>query len=215
MDVLIPAALGGVITHANADEIRAKIIIEAANAPVYPDADDILAARGTVILPDILANAGGVTASYFEWVQNRQHYRWDINRVRQELEHVLTRSFERVWEISVERKVSHAHGGLYRGHRTRRTGHRSGRHLLTIRWHDRQHRLDSHSCFQGLSERSVRKSYGWESEDRLAPGDTVDAPRANQPGSVGAAGGNLRSLKAAHLAAGHGRANAAGHARTL
>jgi glutamate dehydrogenase (NAD(P)+) len=106
VDVLVPAALGGVITHANADSIRAKIIIEAANAPVYPDADDILTARGVVILPDILANAGGVTASYFEWVQNRQHYRWDINRVRGELDHVLTRAFERVWELSVERKVS-------------------------------------------------------------------------------------------------------------
>ncbi len=106
VDVLIPAALGGVITHANAESVRAKIIIEAANAPVYPDADDILAARGVMILPDILANAGGVTASYFEWVQNRQHYRWDINRVRQELEHVMTRAFERVWELSVERKVS-------------------------------------------------------------------------------------------------------------
>lgn len=106
VDVLVPAALGGVITHANADSIRAKIIIEAANAPVYPDADDILTARGVTILPDILANAGGVTASYFEWVQNRQHYRWDINRVRQELDHVLTRSFERVWELSTERKVN-------------------------------------------------------------------------------------------------------------
>ena len=83
-----------------------KIIIEAANAPVYPDADDILTSRGIVLLPDILANAGGVTASYFEWVQNRQHYRWDINRVRQELDHVLSRAFERVWELATERKVS-------------------------------------------------------------------------------------------------------------
>ncbi len=106
VDVLVPAALGGVITHANAEAVKAKIIIEAANAPVYPDADDILAARGVKILPDILANAGGVTASYFEWVQNRQHYRWDINRVRQELDRVLTRAFEAVWELSVERKVS-------------------------------------------------------------------------------------------------------------
>jgi glutamate dehydrogenase (NAD(P)+) len=106
VEVLIPAALGGVITHANADSIRAKIVIEAANAPVYPEADDILTARGVTILPDILANAGGVTASYFEWVQNRQRYRWDINRVRQELDHVLTSSFERVWELAMERKVS-------------------------------------------------------------------------------------------------------------
>ncbi|HVU86345.1 MAG TPA: Glu/Leu/Phe/Val dehydrogenase dimerization domain-containing protein [Pirellulales bacterium] len=106
VEVLVPAALGGVITHANAEEVKAKIIIEAANAPVYPDADDILAARGVVILPDILANAGGVTASYFEWVQNRQHYRWDLNRVRQELDRVLSLAFERVWELASERKVS-------------------------------------------------------------------------------------------------------------
>jgi len=106
VDVLIPAALGGVITHANADSVRAKIIIEAANSPVYPDADEMLTERGVTILPDILANAGGVTASYFEWVQNRQRYRWDLNRVRQELDHVLTRSFERVWELSIERKLS-------------------------------------------------------------------------------------------------------------
>ena len=105
-DVLIPAALGGVITCQNAEGIRAKVIIEAANAPISPDADDILERRGVIILPDILANAGGVTASYFEWVQNRQHYRWDLNRVRQELEHVLTRSFEAVWEVATERKVS-------------------------------------------------------------------------------------------------------------
>lgn len=105
-EVLIPAALGGVITKSNVDTIRAGIIVEAANAPVYPDADDILAERGVVVLPDILANAGGVTASYFEWVQNRQHYQWDLNRVRAELDRVLSQSFERVWEISVEKKVS-------------------------------------------------------------------------------------------------------------
>jgi len=106
VDVLIPAALGGVITVSNAERIRAPIIIEAANAPTYPHADDILHERGVTVLPDILANAGGVTASYFEWVQNRQHYQWTLNRVRQELDHVMTQSFERVWEISNERRVS-------------------------------------------------------------------------------------------------------------
>jgi glutamate dehydrogenase (NAD(P)+) len=105
-DILIPAALGGVLTKENAERVRAPIIIEAANAPVYPDADDILQARGTTIVPDILANAGGVTASYFEWVQNRQHYQWGLNRVRQELDRSMAESFERVWELSLERKVS-------------------------------------------------------------------------------------------------------------
>ena len=94
VDLLIPAALGGVITKKNAERIKAPIIIEAANAPIDPDADDILAERGTKILPDILANAGGVTVSYFEWVQNLQYYKWGLNRVRQELEHVLTRAFD-------------------------------------------------------------------------------------------------------------------------
>jgi glutamate dehydrogenase (NAD(P)+) len=105
-DVLIPAALGGVLTKDNAERVKAPIIIEAANGPTNPEADDILDKRGVVVVPDILANAGGVTASYFEWVQNRQHYQWGMNRVRQELDRVMAESFERVWELSVERKVS-------------------------------------------------------------------------------------------------------------
>jgi glutamate dehydrogenase (NAD(P)+) len=104
-DVLIPAALGGVITAANADAIRAPIIIEAANAPIEPEADDLLAARGVVVLPDILANAGGVTASWFEWVQNRQHYQWGLDRVRGELDRILGQSFEQVWQLAQSRKL--------------------------------------------------------------------------------------------------------------
>jgi glutamate dehydrogenase (NAD(P)+) len=104
-DVLIPAALGGVITAANAAAVRAPIIVEGANAPTDPDADTILEGRGVVILPDILANAGGVTASWFEWVQNRQHYQWGINRVRQELDRILGEAFEQVWQLAGSRKV--------------------------------------------------------------------------------------------------------------
>jgi len=106
VELLIPAALGGVITAENAALIKAPMIIEAANQPVWPDADRIFEERGTVVLPDILANSGGVTVSYFEWVQNRQHYQWGLNRVRQELDRVLSDSFERVWTIATERKVS-------------------------------------------------------------------------------------------------------------
>ena len=105
-DVLIPAALGGVLTTANAASVRAAIIVEAANAPVEPAADASFAARGTLVLPDILANAGGVTASWFEWVQNRQHYQWGINRVRQELDRILGESFEQVWQLAQSRQVS-------------------------------------------------------------------------------------------------------------
>ncbi|ADB18679.1 Glu/Leu/Phe/Val dehydrogenase [Pirellula staleyi DSM 6068] len=97
VDLLIPAALGGVITAKNATRIKAPLIIEAANAPVDPEADQILHERGVTLLPDILANAGGVTVSYFEWVQNRQFYKWGLNRVRQELDRVLSQAFESVW----------------------------------------------------------------------------------------------------------------------
>ena len=106
VELLIPAALGGVITAENAERVTAPMIIEAANQPVWPDADQMLEQRGTVIVPDILANAGGVTVSYFEWAQNRQHYSWGLNRVRQELDRVLSDSFERVWSMSSERKIS-------------------------------------------------------------------------------------------------------------
>jgi glutamate dehydrogenase (NAD(P)+) len=104
-DVLIPAALGGVITAGNAAGIRAPIVIEAANAPVEPEADDILVSRGVVVLPDILANVGGVTASWFEWVQNRQHYQWGLDRVRGELDRILGQAFEQVWQLSTSRQV--------------------------------------------------------------------------------------------------------------
>ncbi|MFO0788312.1 MAG: Glu/Leu/Phe/Val dehydrogenase dimerization domain-containing protein [Pirellulales bacterium] len=106
VDVLIPAAVGGVITAANAAKVRAPIIVEAANSPIDPDADDVLENKGTVILPDILANAGGVTVSYFEWVQNRQYYQWSLDRVRQELDKTLTNGFEQIWTLARERKVS-------------------------------------------------------------------------------------------------------------
>jgi len=106
VDVLIPAAIGGVITADNAPRIKAPLIVEAANAPTRPDADEILDKAGHFVLPDILANAGGVTVSYFEWAQNRQFYRWNLDRVRQELDKTLTTAFEETWELAVERKVS-------------------------------------------------------------------------------------------------------------
>lgn len=106
VDLLIPAALGGVITRENAARIKAPLIIEAANAPIDPDADELLLERGVKVLPDILANAGGVTVSYFEWVQNLQYYKWTLNRVRQELEHVLSRAFEAIWQEANLRHVS-------------------------------------------------------------------------------------------------------------
>ncbi|HSR92597.1 MAG TPA: Glu/Leu/Phe/Val dehydrogenase, partial [Gemmatimonadales bacterium] len=87
-DVLVPAALENVIDDENASQIKARIICEGANGPTTAAADKILNEKGIFVIPDILANAGGVTVSYFEWVQNRQHYRWNLNKVRQELDHV-------------------------------------------------------------------------------------------------------------------------------
>ncbi|MBP90484.1 MAG: glutamate dehydrogenase [Planctomycetaceae bacterium] len=106
VEMLIPAALGGVINKDNVDQIRAEIILEAANGPIHPDADIVLHERGVTILPDVLANAGGVTVSYFEWVQNLQHYKWGLNRVRQELDHVLSEAFEQVWQEANDWQVS-------------------------------------------------------------------------------------------------------------
>jgi glutamate dehydrogenase (NAD(P)+) len=106
VDVLIPAALGGVLTAANAASVRAKYLIEAANNPTLPEADELLDKQGVIVVPDILANAGGVTVSYFEWVQNLQHFKWDISRVRGELDKVMIDSFDRVWSTAEEKKVS-------------------------------------------------------------------------------------------------------------
>lgn len=106
VDLLVPAALGGVITMDNVERVKAKYIVEGANGPVDADADEALFERGIAVLPDILANAGGVTVSYFEWVQNRQYYSWDLNRVRQQLDSILSASFEEVWQLANESKVS-------------------------------------------------------------------------------------------------------------
>lgn len=106
VDILIPAALGGVLTAENAPRVKAKSILEAANEPIRPEADKIFQERGITVVPDILCNAGGVTCSYFEWVQNRQHFRWGLDRVRQELERTLNEAFEQVWNVSRERNIS-------------------------------------------------------------------------------------------------------------
>ena len=106
VDLLVPAALGGVITTENVDNVKAKYIIEGANGPIHAHADEVLFDRGVHIIPDILANAGGVTVSYFEWVQNRQYYSWDLNRVRQQLDSILSNAFEDVWQVANENNVS-------------------------------------------------------------------------------------------------------------
>lgn len=105
-DVLIPAAIEHVITRNNADKIQARMICELANGPTTPDADRILADRGIPVVPDILANAGGVTVSYFEQVQNAYNYYWSLDQVHQALDRRMTESFAAVLELSKERNVT-------------------------------------------------------------------------------------------------------------
>lgn len=95
-DVLIPAALGGVLTRENAPHVRASYIVEGANHPSDPEADQIFEKRGIVVLPDIYANAGGVTVSYFEWVQNLQRFQWDEARINSELQAIMTTAYEQL-----------------------------------------------------------------------------------------------------------------------
>ena len=100
VDVLVPAALENEIAAANAGSVRASLILEAANGPVTPEADGILAKRGVTVVPDIIANAGGVTVSYFEWVQDLQSFFWEEKEINERLEHIMTASFETAWEAS-------------------------------------------------------------------------------------------------------------------
>ena len=114
-DILIPAAVGGVIKSNNAENIKAKIIVEGANSPTTLSADKILRDNGVLLIPDILANAGGVTASYFEWVQNTQNYLWKEKELHDRLIDVLTSAFEEVWIISEKNKVDLRTAALIKG----------------------------------------------------------------------------------------------------
>ena len=105
-DILIPAALGNQITGENAKKIQCRMLIEGANGPTTPEADEILFERGTFVIPDILANAGGVTVSYFEWVQNVQELMWTEKEVFVRLERILLRAFKDVHTIAQEKKVN-------------------------------------------------------------------------------------------------------------
>jgi glutamate dehydrogenase (NAD(P)+) len=100
VDVLVPAALENQVTAANAGRIQASLILEAANGPVTPGADEILAQRGITVVPDIIANAGGVTVSYFEWVQDLQSFFWEEQEINDRLQHIMTASFETAWDAA-------------------------------------------------------------------------------------------------------------------
>jgi glutamate dehydrogenase (NAD(P)+) len=105
-DILIPAALEQQITEANANKIRAKIILEGANGPTTPAADDILHDKGVLVVPDVIANAGGVTVSYFEWVQDFSSFFWTEDEINQRLTRIMREAFGAVWTLAQEKNVS-------------------------------------------------------------------------------------------------------------
>jgi glutamate dehydrogenase (NADP+) len=106
VDVLVPAALENAVTAATVEDVRARMVVELANGPITPEADAALFDRGVVVVPDVLANAGGVTVSYFEWVQNRQGYAWTADEVRTRLETRMVTEAERLWGFASERGIS-------------------------------------------------------------------------------------------------------------
>lgn len=105
-DILVPAALEDMIHARNADRVKARVVLELANGPITPEADAILEQKKVVVLPDILANAGGVTVSYFEWVQNRQGFYWPVEEVHERLKAMMEREGEAVWAIARDRGIS-------------------------------------------------------------------------------------------------------------
>src|SRR5436309_8856003 len=123
-DILLPAATGSPTHWANADRIKATIVVEGANGPTTPEADVILRDRGVTVIPDILANAGGVIVSYFEWVQGLQYYFWRESEITARLQEVMTRAFNRVWALATKEGVDLRTAALMEGIRRVAEGYR-------------------------------------------------------------------------------------------
>jgi glutamate dehydrogenase (NAD(P)+) len=105
-DILIPAALEGQITAKNAPQIKARMVIEGANGPTTPEADDILRERNILVAPDVIANAGGVTVSYFEWVQDFSSFFWTEEEINQRLVRIMQEAFRAIWQVAQDNKVT-------------------------------------------------------------------------------------------------------------
>jgi glutamate dehydrogenase (NAD(P)+) len=123
-DILIPAAVGSQLRDDNADRVKAHIIAEGANGPTTPEADVILRERGVTVIPDILANAGGVVVSYFEWVQGLQYYFWRESEITSRLQEVMTRTFNRVWGVAAKESTDLRTAALMEGIRRVAEGYR-------------------------------------------------------------------------------------------
>jgi glutamate dehydrogenase/leucine dehydrogenase len=113
VDVMVPAALENAIHDGNAHTLNAKAVLELANGPVTPEGEKILLDKGIDVIPDVLANAGGVTVSYFEWVQNLHGYRWKLPKIQEDLKEKMTDSFEAVYQIKQEKSVSYRQAAYF------------------------------------------------------------------------------------------------------
>jgi glutamate dehydrogenase (NAD(P)+) len=123
-DILVPAAVGGQIHEGNAARVKAGLIAEGANGPTTPEADVILRERGVTVIPDILANAGGVVVSYFEWVQGLQYYFWRESEITARLQEIMTRAFNRVWALGTKEGTDLRTAALMEGVRRVAEGYR-------------------------------------------------------------------------------------------
>ena len=124
-DILVPAAVGGQIHASNADKIKASLVAEGANGPTTPEADVILRDRGVTVIPDILANAGGVVVSYFEWLQGRQYHFWSESEITTQLQEVMTRAVNQVWTLAEKNDVDLRTAALRVGVRRVADGYRT------------------------------------------------------------------------------------------
>ncbi len=106
MDILIPAALEGQITRQRAEILSAKLVLEGANGPTFPEADDILRSRNITVVPDVICNAGGVTVSYFEWVQDMASYFWSESEINERMDKIMTDAMVHVWNKAAEKECS-------------------------------------------------------------------------------------------------------------